>query len=341
MKTWLKGLLAAVLIIPTLALPAGPAAAKSLYVITDQDTYSPPTPVNAYLINTDGTLTPQAQSLIPKITSAIALAVDSASATLFMSVEYSGNLQILDALSLNNLGPVTAPGASDPAGIVMDENKNLLYAIERGTADLNVYQWNRATLTLTPVNGSPFTLATPTNYNPPNGYGIALDTKNNLLYVANYSPYLYVYNTGDWSPAGAPVVTLATVYQGAPLNAISVAFDSTSQLLYTGAGYDNEPLLVQKNLAGGGTEKTVDVSNGQTGFGVMGLGVDNASGDVYVTTGNANNSGGDLVAYNTSLAQIQRISNIGPAPVGLVIPGIGTIEYHNSIPASLLLLLED
>ncbi len=327
MNKLLRTILTVIAVISVLAA-ADPSAAKSLYVITDQDTYSPPTPINAYLINADGSLTYQAQHQIPGITGAVGLAIDTASATLFMSVEsLKGAFEVIDALTMTDLGSATAPDAQNLAGVVMDEKKALLYVIDRSSANLYVYQWDRAAKTLTAVTGSPFTLPTPTNYSAPNAFGIALDTVNNLLYVANDTKDVYVYNTGNWSLAGAGVVSITTP---AVISVISVAFDSANQLLYTGDGFGSDPLLVQKNMAGG-AENTVDVSNGQSGFGVMGLGVDNATGDVYLTTGNAMNSGGDLVAYNKSLTLIQRVPDIGPAPVGLAIPTSGSIQYINGL----------
>ncbi len=327
MNKSLGRILTVVAFVSVLAAPACPAAAKSLYVITDEDTYSPPTPLDAYHVNADGSLTYQGQGLITNITGAVGLSVDSVTATLFMSVEFSSNLEIIDASSMADLGSLRAPGAYNLAGIVMDGNKNLLYAIERGSAELYVYQWNRPAKTLTPVNGAPFTLPTPAGCPPPNGYGIALDTANNLLYVANGTKNLYVYNTGNWSLSGAGVLSITTPAVQA---AISVAFDSANHLLYTGAGFYGDSLLLQKNMLSG-AEQTVDVSNGQSGFGVLGLGVDNATGDVYLTTGDAMNKGGGLVAYNASLGLLQRVPGIGPAPVGLAVPTSGGVQYSNGL----------
>jgi hypothetical protein len=335
MNKMFEKILVFITIMLTMVVLAGPASAKSLYVICDQDSsVNPPTPVRAYRINANGTLTYQTQTMVPDVTGAVGLGIDSTSATLFMSVEYFGTFQIYDALTMHNLGSVTAPGASDLAGIVMDEKKNRLYTVDRDTANLYVYQWNRVTKVLTPVGTLPIVLPTPSGFSDPTAFGIALDTVNDLLYVANGWHDIYIYKTSDWSLAGTGVISLNNN------SAYSVAIDSARQLLYTGAGFNNDTLLVQKHIVGG-AEKTKDVSTvALPKHGVMGLGIDNATGYVYISTGDGSNDTGDLVVYNTSLNQIQRVANIGISPVGLAIPTSGKVEYRGDItPVYKLLLL--
>lgn len=339
MNKMLQRVLVVLTLMLTLAAPAGPCLAKSLYVISDQYTYNipPVTPVKAYLINADGSLSYQATGQVPNITNSQGLAIDTASATLFMTVQGSGTLQILDAVSMAYLGSVTAPGATNLYGIVMDEKKGLLYTMDYWTANLYVYTWNRAAKTLTPKGNLPIVLPTP----PSTGgaltaLGIALDTVNNRLYAANDS-CLYIYNTGDWSLADIGQPDVGVIWLTGDYGPESVALDSARQLLYTGAtGYN---YFMQTKLAGN-TAKTVDVTTKLLPDArIGGLGIDDATGDVYVTPWDGSYPGvsGDLVVYNPSLTQLQRISNIGSGPAAIAIPN-SAIKNRANVGWLLLLL---
>ena len=181
---------------------AGPSSAKSLYVIASQDSEST-SRIQAYNVNPDGSLTYQA-TYTPAGNSTVGLALDNASNTLFVSTEFSGYLTVIDAETMTSLGsPVLAPGAIDLAGIVMDEGKQLLYTVDRGTDQLYVYAWDATAKTLTLQPGSPHTLAGVYNSNTYAGaYGITVDKVNNILFVANATDTIYKFNTSDWSPAG-------------------------------------------------------------------------------------------------------------------------------------------
>lgn len=336
MNKMCEKILVFITIMLTMMVLAGPASAKSLYVICQKDpSNTPPTPVRAYRINDNGFLAFQNQTMVPDVTNALGLAIDTNSATLFMSTEFLGTFQIFDARTMRNLGSITAPGASNLAGIVMDEKKNRLYAVERDKRNLYVYQWNRTTKTLTPVGTLPIVLPTPSGKSQPTAYGIALDTVNDRLYMANgWTRDIYIYETKDWSLAGTGVISLNSN------SASSVAIDSARQLLYTGCFF-RDTLLVQKHLVGG-AEKTKAVSTvALPNHGVMGLGIDNATGYVYITTGDFASHTGDLVVYDTSLNELQRTANIGNSPTGLAIPTSGQVEYHsNIVPVYELLLLQ-
>ena len=200
----------------------GLALAKSLYAIAGIN--ASPTPIRAYNINPDGTLTFQAEYGVTYLGwGAVGLAVDTASEALFVTYELSNIIQLVDAKTMTGIGSTTAPGASNLAGIVMDEAKKLLYIVDRYTTNLFVYRWDAATKTLTLV-AQP-TLANLGGYG---AFGIGLDKKNNHLYVANLTNVLHYYNTNDWSLAGT--ITAA----GA---AINVAIDEKNGLVYSGAGW--------------------------------------------------------------------------------------------------------
>ncbi|OHB79287.1 MAG: hypothetical protein A2Z25_16520 [Planctomycetes bacterium RBG_16_55_9] len=282
------------------------ATAKSLYVIADINaTGADKTqPVQAYDIGSDGTLTFQAEQSIPRRGfGAVGIAIDSDNGFLFITYKDSGNIQLLDARTLTDVGKITIPEATDLAGVVYDHDKGLLYVVDRGEKFLFIYNWDPQTLTLTPVLESPVTLAVWTAA----GYGIALDEVGDLLYVANGTKTVGIYSTSDWHRVGRIEVDRT---------AVSVAVDVRRGFLYTGGGYAGNKFLTQYHLATG-TAKEVQV---EPDAGVMGLGVDSDTGCVYLDTGVNNAPGGDnLQVYDTQLNLIDVIP-IGGNPTGLVVP---------------------
>jgi uncharacterized repeat protein (TIGR01451 family) len=297
-----------VLLVILMSTVINTASAKSLYVIADIN--GRPTPVQAYNIAIDGTLSFQVERSIPRYGwGAVGMAIDGDSKTLFVTYEESNRIQLINATTMADIGGTLAPGANNLAGIVYDLKKKLLYCVDRRTENLYVYNWDPNAITLTPVSGSPFTLT------GAYAYGIALDMTNDLLYVANNSNKVRVYNTSDWSLARN--ISLSRM-------AVSIAVDVSRGFLYSGGGYvaDDDfvtlynPYLTQYNLATG-TETAVQVEpNG----GVIGLGIDTITGFIYITTGRNNYIGGDnLKVYGTALSLIGVVS-IGGNPTGLVIP---------------------
>jgi uncharacterized repeat protein (TIGR01451 family) len=276
--------------------------AKSLYVIGDIS--GSPTPVRAYDISADGTLTFQADYGIPRFAwGAVGLAIDADNEYLFVTYEYSNIIQLVDSRTMKDRGSTSAPGATDLAGIVYDGPRKLLYCVDRRQNDLYAYNWEPHTATLTPVSGSPFALA-----GGATAWGIDLDIVNNLLYVANNSSTITVYSTSDWS-------LVRTIPVSRDVH--SVAVDIKNGLLYCGGGWNNDNFfLTQYNLT---TSMEAEVQVDSDG-GVMGLTVDQTTGLVYMSTGRNNESGGDdILVYNASLNQIDIIYNIGN-PTGIVIP---------------------
>jgi uncharacterized repeat protein (TIGR01451 family)/fimbrial isopeptide formation D2 family protein len=287
------------------------ATAKSLYVIADIKGASEDRtqPVQAYDIGVDGTLLFQAQHDIPhSMLGAVGMAIDSDYGYVFITYEASGDIQLIEATTMTDAGNVTAPDATDLAGIVYDHDKSLLYCVDRRKDKLYVYNWWPETATLTHVSGSPFILRNAS------AYGIALDEIDDLLFVANASNSITVYSTSTWELVNT--ITVSRI-------AISIAVDVTNGLLYTGGGFAGNPYLTQYHLATG-IEAEVQVepnTDEMPNAGVMGLGVDTDTGLVYLTTGSNNAPGGDnLLVYDSALNQIDIITAIGN-PTGLAIPG--------------------
>ncbi|MBW1676217.1 MAG: DUF11 domain-containing protein [Deltaproteobacteria bacterium] len=230
---------------------------------------------------------------------AVGVAVDSDNEILFITYEGEGWLQIMDPTTFAQLGTVTAPGARNLAGIVYDHDKGRMYCVDRGRTNLYVYDWDATTYTLTAVAGSPFTLPGTSTY------GIALDEINDLLYVANRSTTINIYNTVDWSSAG-------TITTGR--TAVSVAVDATNQLLYYGGGFAYNYYLCKYDL-NLSSESEVYLGSYK---GVMGIAVDPATSLVYISTGF---SGDELRIFDTSLAQQFSMASGYSSPTGIAIPG--------------------
>ena len=274
----------------------GSASAKSLYVIADINTA--PTPILAYDIQ-GNVLVYQATHNVPYYgIGAVGLAIDTDSETLFVTYESSNTIQLLDAKTFADLGTTTAPGASNLAGIVVDQDKGLVYTIDRYTDNLYVYNWDPSTHTLTLQS----------SLDLPNAvglYGIALDEVNDLLYVADGSGgVVRYYDTATWTHQGSFAPTDAP-------NGITI--DISAQAVYTVSGFVTGSHLLCKYDLATGTETTTDM-----GHGGMGVAVDTATGLVYVSGGYA---GDDVSVWDPStLTQTYTTGDIGN-PTGICIPG--------------------
>jgi len=290
-----------------LSIMSADGMAKSVYMIANINT--DPTPIHAYGIQPDGSLAFQAEHYVPSyMGGAVGLALDADSEYLFVTYEYSNVIQLLDARTMKDRGTTIAPGAENLAGIVYDHDKKLLYCVDRYEDALYAYSWDASTATLTPVPGSPFTLegASP--------LGIALDETNDLLYAANYIEQINVYSTADWSL----VRTICVQRQ-----AISVAVDPERGYVYYGGGYVGNNYLGQYNLATD-LETAIEVDPVK---GVMGIAVDQATGNVYFSTGkNMDIENDQVMVYSPLLYDIDCLDVQGD-PTGLVIP-IRDLEYN-------------
>jgi uncharacterized repeat protein (TIGR01451 family) len=231
----------------------------------------------------------------------VGIAIDSDSGYLFITYETSESVYVLDARTMTEVESLVAPGATDLAGIVYDHDKKLVYCVDRGEDQLYIYGWDAETTTLTHMPNSPVSLW------PATAYGIALDEIDDLLYVANGTKKIHVYETSIWRKVDR--VSLNRT-------AISVAVDSQRGLVYAGAGYADDMYLSQYHLETG----TIEEVQVELDAGVMGIGVDMDTGYVYLSTGVNNAPGGDnLQTYDTELNLIDEIPIAGD-PVGLVVP---------------------
>jgi fimbrial isopeptide formation D2 family protein/uncharacterized repeat protein (TIGR01451 family) len=237
---------------------------------------------------------------------AAAIAIDSKSDTLFFT--YTARNLIFSCNASTITYPYNITTIEDVDNIISlayDNDKHLLYAIEKGKNILYVFDWNASTGTLSPVANSPFSLLNA------KAYGITLDEIDDLLYVANSTNTIYAYHTSDWSLARTITISRS---------AVSIAVDVRNGYLYTG---DGDHYLTQYHLASN-TEKEVQV---EEDAGITGLCVDAETSFVFISTGNVDTDGGDnLLVYNTSLKRTGIISKVGN-PGGLAAPD-GDVGYN-------------
>jgi uncharacterized repeat protein (TIGR01451 family) len=275
------------------AFPAT-ATAKSLYVNRDLDANSP---IRAYDIQTpsSGCLVFQ-QDSTPTRYGGVGLAIDTDSEILFVTFEFSGTLDIVDAKTLAILGQVTAPDANNLAGIVVDQEKQKVYTVQRGSGTLYVYDWDATSKTL----------ALETQLSLPNtsdAYGIALDEVNDILYVSDgYNRQVEYYNTDTWEHNGT--IDLNHVV-------IGIAVDVENSFVYTGAVWADVGLF-KYDLATG-----LETSNTVIGVYVLGIAVDPDTNLVYVTTGFSED---DIRVFDSNLNQLCKTGDVGN-PTGIVVPG--------------------
>ena len=300
--------IAVVLTVLAIAM-VGTATAKSLYVNKDINANSP---ISAYDIQPAPTYLVWQQTSSPTRYGGVGLTIDTDSEILFVTFEGSGTLDIVDAKTLNLLGQVTAPDASNLAGIVVDHDLQKVYTNNREANSIYVYSWDATTKILT-LDG------TQTLTGVSKLYGIALDEVNDKLYVGDYTTTVKIFNTADWSSAGCFSVSQSV--QG-------IAIDVPNQLVYTGNALGSGLLCsydVNTN-----TETTVNIRTlpgAVSDDNVVGLAVDQDTSLLYATTGNQFGTGSDrILVFDSNLNLLYSIGDIGN-PTGICVPGKG-ISYN-------------
>lgn len=285
---------------------AGTASAASLYVIKTIGNSQ----ISAYDIQAAPTyLTHQLDTPATNHYGGVGLGIDKNSETLFVTYEGYTTIDTFDAKTLTYENTVTVPGASNLAGLVVDEGNQKIYTMSRGTDDLFVYKWDAVAETLTQV-GSKIDLSGVSQ-----AHGIALDESNGLLYVGDLTTSVKIFKVSDWSTAGT-----ITVSQ----KAMGIAVDAVNRYVYTGnayPGYGSLGLLSKYDL-NTNTESTVNIrglTGGVTSDNVLGLAVDQFTGLLYITTGNQASGGSDrIIVFNSNLNMLHATGDIGD-PTGIAV----------------------
>jgi len=291
---------------------AATAEAKSLYVNKDLNANSP---ISAYDIQVPPNYLVYQMTSLPTRYGGVGLTIDTDSEILFVTFEGYGDLDIVDAKTLNKLGSVIAPGAYNLAGIVVDQDKAKVYTVDRSTDNFYIYSWNAFTKTLTLDNMIHLPGIYYTGYDY-GFYGIALDEVHDLLYAADMTNTVKIFHTDDWSPAGN--ITFSQ-------QAMAVAVDVANRFVYTGNAYPpygGLGLLCKYNLDTN-TETTLDLRalTGDYTDNVVGIAIDPATSLVYITTGNQGSGGTDqIMVFDSDLNKLYETGSIG-SPTGITIPG--------------------
>lgn len=303
-----------------MALSVGAVQAKSLYLIANIN--ASPSPIRTYDIQpAPNHVVFQATQNIPsRAGGAVGLAIDTDNKKLFATYEGSNVIQLVNAVNFADLGTTTAPSASNLAGLVVDQGKSKLYAVDRNTNHLYVYSWNSATNTLTLDGGAFVALA-----GVQSAHGLALDETRGRLYVGdNLSKTVRYYNTSGWGIAGS--FTLGSATQ----TPMGIAVDSKRNLVFMGNAYGpygSRGQLVKYDL-NTNTESVYTLpgasTGGASGDNVVGVAVDEDTGNVYITTGNQGTGGSDtLMVFDQNLTVLK--NNVGDLgdPTGIAIPRAG------------------
>jgi len=297
------------------AVFSGIASAKSLYVITDIN--ANPTPMQAYEIKDAPTyLQFQTTANVPSLAGgAVGIALDETNEKLFVTYEVSNTIQLVDARTFAVLSQTTAPGASNLAGIVVDQGKSKIYTVDRNTNNLYVYSWDSSTNTMTLDGGAPVALAGVTQ-----AHGIALDEGRGRLYVGDATSMTVRFF--DTSTFAAVPVELGTVDLSAEGQTVQgIAIDSVRNILYTGNAVSftgSLQKLVKYDLNSNAISSfTLPTANDN----ILGIAVDEDTGNVYATTGNQASGGTDtLIVFDSNLNVLKNdLDDLGN-PTGLVIP---------------------
>ncbi len=300
-------------IIITIMLGAGVAQSKPLFVISDFG--ASPMPIRAFEIVNPITLSLQSEPTETSYGSGGAyMAIDSTvlnNARIFVTYHGSDTIQVLDANNLSSLGTVSVPGASSLAGIAFDMDKQRVYAVDKNTNHLYVYDWTSTTNTLTLVPGPTF------NYFELSGVtsaqGIAYDSGNSrdILYVADNSNIIPYFDTTSFVNQGA--VTLNSH------EAVGIVVNQNLNVVYTSGG-SNHDFIIKHDVVSG-TEITVDLERS-----VIDVAVDEDSGFVYATTRGHGSAGNSVVTLFSSLRFLRDLA-ISGEPTGLTIP-LDEINYN-------------
>jgi uncharacterized repeat protein (TIGR01451 family) len=239
---------------------------------------------------------------LPKIgVGADDIGIDTDSATLYVTYESSNTISKFSS-DFVDMGSVTV-GTSNLAGIEVDQENELIYAMAQGTDDLYIYDLN-----FNPV-GTPNKIYLGNGVN--SAYGIALDEIHDWLFVAGDEQKVRYFNTADWSLAGSFDVNH---------HAIGIAVDAENGYVYTGAACAKNNELIKYDM---GTSSQTSVTVGSK-IGAMGVAVDPKTNLVYIDTGwSYDHNGADYIKiYDSDLNEVHTPAfTIGNRAAGLCISG--------------------
>lgn len=228
----------------------------------------------------------------------------------FITSEFSGGVEVVDPRTLTTLG--VSSGPSNLAGIDVHDDSYVVYAVQRMTDDLYLFQYDPVAIAINLI----------TKIDLPNcsqAMGIALDESRDTLWVADTAAgKVRAYDINTWTEDGAR--GFATIH-----NPVDIAVDRVRNLVYTVSiigGASVPPgtgsTFLSKYDVVAGVETTTDM-----GFPGVGVAVDEIWNIVYVTGGA--NDGDNLSSWDTTTSPFTKLHDTGPIgnPAGIAIgPGI-------------------
>ena len=314
------GIFAVVLAVSAIAMIGNASASpKSMYLIADHHTAQ----FDAWEIKPDGTVEYQATYWLSHATDPAGISMDEDSVTLFVTSEFSGGVEMVDATTMTSLGVSTGP--SDLAGIDVDQVNDIVFAVKRNTNKLYVFDWDNATRTLTLRSGYPKPLG-----NCSNAFGIALDEFRDTLWVADSDENVVrAYDVSSCLSSGVWNENTSKTIRGLSHQPVDVAVDRVRGYVYTvsmtaGAGtpWGTGSTILSKYDLATRTETTGTLTS--QGVGVA---VDEVKGYVYVTISPYGQGAGvpapvGLEVWDTSTTPWTRIqtAQVSGSPAGIYIP---------------------
>ncbi len=303
---------------------------KSLYVITSINQGD--VPIDAYEIDGGSMAYEETYDIVYRGWGAVGLAldnIDDVNGYVMITYEMSPIIQVLDGKRMKPVFSVTAPDATNLAGLVVDQDRSKIYTIDRSTNHLYVYSWDRDKQELkndkegeTP----PYIELTDCE----NGFGIALDEENDRLYVGDLTTTVKCYIPGkdnEWATVEPNQGFVKDPNYCFTVNheATGIAVDVNNQYVYTGTcqmGSDSK--LSQYKLTEP-NEYLVEVNSP-----VLGIAVDQDTGYVFLTTYSAGDNPHQLRSYDPNLVFDSSVNLY--RPTGLAIKKIGYIpQTHGDI----------
>lgn len=248
-------------------------ANKSVFIISK---HTNPSKAEAFSIDGDQ-VTYQVQVDIDTYNSgygAVGNAVWPEKELMFATYEESPMVVWASTKTLQKVGEYDT-GIDNPAGIVVDEDKERIYAVRRGYDDLYVYSFDDVNNTLLLDNH--YDLEVPSGWLY--GWGLALDEQNDLLYVSTNTRTVHVYDTTDWSHDHSIDISVS----GTDRPAVGIAVDATRGYLYTGH-WQYHNYLVRTSTSSPHTSIEIEIEGDYYSQPLIGVDVDEDTGLVYCTT---------------------------------------------------------
>ena len=314
------GIFAVVLAISVIAMIGNASASpKSMYLIADHHTAQ----FDAWEIKPDGTVEYQATYWLSHATDPAGISMDEDSATLFVTSEFSGGVEMVDATTMTSLGVSTGP--SDLAGIDVDQKNNIIFAVKRWTDLLYVFDWDNTTNTLTLRAGYPKHLG-----NCSAAFGIALDEFRDTLWVADSDENVVrAYDVSTCLSSGVWNENTSKTITGLSHKPVDVAVDRVRGFVYTvsmSAGAWTPPGTGSTILSKYDLATRTETTGTLTDQGV-GVAVDEITGYVYVTISPYGQvwwppAPVGLEVWDTSTTPWTRIqtAQVSGSPAGIYIP---------------------